>query len=291
MIVLFIPQAMCKNIQTILISRFFSGLSASVGATMVGGTISDIFETKDRGTPMNLFGVGSLTGTGLGPFVAGFIYSNSKLGWRWIFWIQLIINLVWLVVIIVFLPETRGSVILRRRVNKLKKETGDLTLVAVGDESRLPLARLMKISTTRPLMLLFTEHIVFWFSVWVSFTWGILYLFLNTISQVFRQSHNFNTMQVGLAFLGMILGGIIGFATSPIQDFLYSRASKRNNGKPRPEARLYFSCVGSLMFSSGLFWFGWSSGPEVHWIVPILGVGWTIIGIYAVYVCPSCCTS
>ena len=58
-------------------------LTLQVGATMVGGSISDIFETKDRGTPMNLFGVGSLTGTGLGPFVAGFIYSNHKLGWRY----------------------------------------------------------------------------------------------------------------------------------------------------------------------------------------------------------------
>jgi MFS family permease len=82
-IVLFIPQALCKNIQTILIARFVSGLSASVGATMVGGTISDIFETKDRGTPMNFFGVGTLFGTGSGPFIAGFIYSNSKLGWRY----------------------------------------------------------------------------------------------------------------------------------------------------------------------------------------------------------------
>lgn len=83
MIVFFIPQAMCQNMETMLMSRFISGVSASVGATMVGGTISDIFDTKDRGIPMNLFGMASLTGTGLGPFVAGFIYSNSKLGWRY----------------------------------------------------------------------------------------------------------------------------------------------------------------------------------------------------------------
>jgi MFS family permease len=81
-VVLFIPQAMSRNITTMLIARFLSGLSASVGATMVGGTVADIFDTKDRGTPMNLFGMGSLTGTGLGPFVAGFIYSNENLGWR-----------------------------------------------------------------------------------------------------------------------------------------------------------------------------------------------------------------
>lgn len=186
--------------------------------------------------------------------------------------------------IVIFLPETRGNVILRRRVKRLRAETGDVSLIAVGDESRKSVIELMKISTTRPLMLLFTEHIVFWFSLWVSFTWGILYLFLNTVSQVFRQSHDFTTLQVGLAFLGMIMGGILGFATSPIQDYLYSRAAKKNLGKPRPEARLYFSCGGTLMFASGLFWFGWTSGPNIHWIVPILAVGWTTIGIYSIYV-------
>jgi hypothetical protein len=135
-------------------------------------------------------------------------------------------------------------------------------------------------------MLLFTEHIVFWFSLWVSFGWGILYLFLLTVSDMLKVNHGFNTMQVGLAFLGMILGGMIGFAISPISDYFYSRASMRNHGKPRPEARLYFSCVGGLMFCSGLFWFGWSSGPNVHWIVPILAIGWTTIGIYSIYVPP-----
>lgn len=99
-----------------------------------------------------------------------------------------------------------------------------------------------------------------------------------------KQSHNFTTFQFGLAFLGVILGGILGFLTSPIQDYLYSRSSRRNDGNPRPEARLYFSCGGTLMIASGLFWFGWTSGPDIPWIVPILAIGWIIIGIYTVYV-------
>lgn len=78
---------------------------------------------------------------------------NSRIV-RWIFWVQLIVNLVWLGVIIVSLPETRGSVILRRRVKKFQKETGDLLLIAVGDESRASIGTLIKTSTTRPLMLL-----------------------------------------------------------------------------------------------------------------------------------------
>jgi len=203
----------------------------------------------------------------------------------WIFWIQLIASLFWLVIILIFLPETRASVILRRRVDKLKAQTGDLTLVAVGDESRLPLKTLVRISTTRPFLLLLTEQIVLWFTLWVSFAWGILYLFFNTVGQVFDQVYGFSPDQIGLGFLPVIIGGILGGLLSPIQDYLYARAERRNLGKPRPEARLYSSCVGSLMFASGLFWFGWSSRPDVHWIWPILAVGWSTIGIYSIYVC------
>ena len=146
----------------------------------------------------------------------------------------------------------------------------------------------MKISTTRPLMLLFTEHIIFWFSLWGGFTWGILYLFLNTVDQVLVTNHKFTTEQVGLAFIGVVVGGLIGFAMSPIQDWFYSRAAKKGGGSAKPEARLLFSCVGTLMFTSGLFWFGWSSGSNVPSIVPIIGITWTIVGIFTIYVSFFC---
>jgi Major Facilitator Superfamily len=193
----------------------------------------------------------------------------------------------WLGIIVFFLPETRGSVILRRRVRKMRAKTGDKSLVAVGDESRLSLAKLIKISTTRPLMLLFTEHIVFWFSLWVSFAWGILYLFLTAVSFVFRETYHFTPEQVGLAFIGMTVGGLLGFAASPVQDYIFSRLASKNHGKPTPEARLYFSCIGSIMFPAGVFWFGWSSRANVHWIVPTIAVGWTTVAIYFIYVSPK----
>jgi hypothetical protein len=97
-------------------------------------------------------------------------------------------------------------------------------------------------------------------------------------------SHGFTTEQVGLAFIGVIVGGLMGFAMSPIQDWFYAKASKKGRGSAKPEARLLFSCGGMLMFASGLFWFGWSSGSNVPWIVPIIGITWTIIGIYTIYV-------
>jgi hypothetical protein len=67
---------------------------------------------------------------------------------------------------------------------------------------------------------------------------------------------------------------------------LYLKSAKRNQerpGKPIPEARLYFSVPGSLIFTAGMFWYGWSSYPDTHWIVPALGIGCVGYGIYGIY--------
>ena len=55
-------------------------------------------------------------------------------------------------------------------------------------------------------------------------------------------------------------------------------------GKPIPEARLYTSITGSLLFAGGLFWYRWSSIGQgsIHWIVPALGIGCTGVGIYSI---------
>jgi hypothetical protein len=67
--------------------------------------------------------------------------------------------------IILFTRETRGSVILSKRAKKLRKETGDERYQCRSDAERASLAVLLKVSMTRPLYLLGTESIVFFFSV------------------------------------------------------------------------------------------------------------------------------
>ena len=76
---------------------------------MVGGTIADIWSTKEyvtsqdftyyvrlfffffcrRGLPMSIFALIALGATGIGPIYSGWIEINPKLGWRWIQWIHM----------------------------------------------------------------------------------------------------------------------------------------------------------------------------------------------------------
>lgn len=63
---------------------------------------------------MALFATGAIFATGWGPFWAGFVENNTKLEWRWIQYIQAIYTGAILILLTVFLKETRGSVLLTR---------------------------------------------------------------------------------------------------------------------------------------------------------------------------------
>lgn len=103
-----------------------------------------------------------------------------------------------------FTKETRGSVILSRRAARLRKETGDHRYQCKSDAERASLAVLVKVSMTRPLLLLFTEPIVATFSLWIGFCWGIMYLSLRCVPLVFTQEYGFTAGQTGLVFFAIV---------------------------------------------------------------------------------------
>ena len=75
-LVLFVPQATTHSFAGYLIARWFvsdlrrpwneltsqQGMVASVGNSMVGGVIADIYEADDRGSGMNMFSLFNFMG-------------------------------------------------------------------------------------------------------------------------------------------------------------------------------------------------------------------------------------
>jgi MFS family permease len=183
------------------------------------------------------------------------------------------------------LRETRPDVILKTRARKIRKETGKPVYAACEIDAPSKF-KLLQISFQRPTRMLTTEPVVIFFTLWISFAWGILYLFFSSVVQTYSTNYGWGTLSTGLVQLAISVGAIIGTIINPFQDWFYFRSSRRNiekPGRPIPEARLYTSIPGSLLFAGGLFWYGWASQPDVHWIVPTIGITAAGIGIYSIY--------
>jgi MFS family permease len=202
-----------------------------------------------------------------------------------IYYIQIIYNAALIPVFWFILRETRGDVILKKRAQKLRKSTGR-EIYAESELDKPSVVQLLKVSFMRPTKMLVSEPVVIFFTLWISFAWGILFLFFSSVVQTFGDSYGFGIFQTGLVQLAITVGAVIGTLINPLQDWMYLRTAGKNDerpGKPIPEARLYTSIPGSLLFTAGLFIYGWTCRPSIHWIVPAIGVAIVGVGIYSIY--------
>lgn len=74
--------AAAKDIQTIMLTRFFAGLFSSAPITNTGGVLSDIWSAEERGAAIVGYAMAVVGGPVLGPIVGGAIV-QSYLRWRW----------------------------------------------------------------------------------------------------------------------------------------------------------------------------------------------------------------
>lgn len=112
--------------------------------------------------------------------------------------------------------------------------------------------------------LLATEPVVFFFSLWAAFAWGVLYMSFSSIPLVFGTRHDFNLAQSGAVFAAMCAGSMLATALSLLVERVRSRKEVRAGGRMpwNPERRLYLTCFASILMPIGMFWYGWYVGSS-----------------------------
>lgn len=169
-LIFIVPCAVSGNIGTLIVCRLIDGIAFSAPVTLTGGTLSDIWRNEERGPPMAVYTGFIFLGPGIGPLVGGFVATAG--GWRWLYWIQLILaGVVW-VLICTTVPETYTPVLLSRRAKRLRKETGNDRLATEKELDSRPLGEQIYIFLLRPLQLLFREPIVICISLYMSVLYG-----------------------------------------------------------------------------------------------------------------------
>ena len=99
---------------------------------------------------------------------------------------------------------------------------------------------------------------------------------------VFQTSHNFSNAETGAVFTSMCIGSLLALGLNSLVE-RGSQRFLRPRSPPGPETRLYASCTLGVLLPIGMFWFGWTSFPHQHWVLPTLAVGVATIGIYTIY--------
>lgn len=281
-----IPQALAQNFATLVVTRFFAGGCVSILANTVSAVICDVWEGDvGRTVPMSLFVTVYLVGSTLGPVIGAAIF--EALNWRWISYMQLIWTGAFFPIYIFVIRETRGTVILRNRAKSIRAKTGRKAY-AKDELDGTPLLQILVTSIKRPMYMLCTEYVVFSFALWSAFSVGTVYLFTQSVEQVFVGLYGWNAVQSGYVQAAVAIGEILGWSGSIISAKLYFASASRNKenpGEPIPEARLYMSIIGGFVgVTGGLFVYAWTAYPTIHWIAPAIGLAMVGFGINVIVI-------
>ncbi|KAI8631183.1 synaptic vesicle transporter [Xylariaceae sp. FL1651] len=279
--------ALAPNITALLIFRLFAGLGGSACLSIGGGIVSDLFDSSERGTATAVFALGPLLGPVIGPIIGGFL--SQRAGWRWIFWLLFILGALSLILQVCVSRETNLRVILARkhafqaRPRRWWHRLDWYRSIEISDTEGHKGINMTQ-SMLRPWQFIFTSPITGLLCLYSGFVYGLLYLLLTTIPNVFVRNYHWSIGSSGLAYIGIGIGFLLGVAAiGGTSDRIMAKHTKLNNSVAVPEIRLKICIYFSFFIPISFVWYGWSANQHAFWLAPISGLvvfGLGMIGIF-----------
>lgn len=104
------------NLSMLVVARILQGLCGGGLLAKAQAILFETFPPSEQGMAQSVFGVGVIAGPAIGPTLGG--YLTDTLGWRWIFFINLPVGILAVIMAIVFLrPDTKQSSQNQQRVD------------------------------------------------------------------------------------------------------------------------------------------------------------------------------
>ncbi|KAL1893974.1 hypothetical protein Sste5346_006115 [Sporothrix stenoceras] len=273
----------------LIASRFLAGLGASAIYALAGGVLGDIWRPEQRERSLGIYLLIPLLGSAVGPIIGGFITVHTT--WRWMFWSTSLFQAAMVGVALFSFHESYAPLLLRRRVARLRRETGDDRYRSPEEERErlasssaaavrngpppsraVRLTRVLARALMRPLRLLFHHPIIQVSSVITGFGYGMLYIALSTYSEMWTIQYNESIEISGLHYIAVAGGELVASQVGgPLMDFLYAR-TRRIQGSITPESRIPLMFPSFLLSWAGLVAYGWVAQYRLHWFVVDIAV-------------------
>ncbi|KAJ5823204.1 Major facilitator superfamily domain general substrate transporter [Penicillium robsamsonii] len=286
-----------------------SGISSSVALS--AATVADISTKQERGSMMGFVMAGNFMGPAIGPIIGGLL--AQYLGWRSIFWFLTIASGVFLLPLLLFLPETARNVVgdgsspaqlwnrplihLFSRHNWDKQYPSDKDSLDRSDNSDSPKKviehKLKFPNPLKPLILVFHPN-----SIIILLVTGIIMggnmTVLSSITEIYTAQYGLDELEIGLCYISLGTGSIVAsVVTGRLLDWNYRRMAanraadlttpeqdKTEDSIPVEKARSMITIPLVVLGSVTVLAFGWVlkygaplAAPEV--LLFFVGVGQT----------------
>ncbi|KAJ5344679.1 hypothetical protein N7452_002683 [Penicillium brevicompactum] len=266
---------------------FFISPAMAIGS----GVVTETFFKHQRARYMGVWTLMVTLGIPIGPLIFGFV--TERVGYRWIYWTLAITNAVQFILYIFFGPETRyiGADV-QSRSSALKTEYMSLRRIDATPFKMQEFWHPLTLFTNIPVLL-------------ATIAYAMVFLFCSVMNsvevpQLLQRKFELNAQQLGLSFLGLVVGSLLGEQLGGyMSDLWMSMRARKIGRKPEPEYRLWLSYIGFLLGIAGMVVFlvcTEQAATGKFDIRPIIGTGvaafgnqvvTTVLTTYAVDTYPS----
>lgn len=191
------------------------------------------------------------------------------------------------IVMFLFMPETSAGYILLYRARRLRKLTGNPNLKSQSEinQAGMKFSAILWDALIKPLEICMRDPGVLFTNIYTSCIYGIYYSFFEVFPLVYVGIYGFNLGELGLPFLTISIGCVIGIVIYCSYVYFYLEPSIVAHGLGVQERRLIPALCATFLMPAALFWFGWTAEPSIHWIVCTIGLTLFPIGAFILFQC------
>jgi DHA1 family multidrug resistance protein-like MFS transporter len=191
------------------------------------------------------------------------------------------------IMMFISLPETSSANILLRRAKRLRSRTGNARLRSQSeiDQGNMKLGATLWEAIIKPIEITIKDPAVLFTNLYTSLIYGIYYSFFEVFPLVYPVMYGFNLGETGVVFTCITVACVLGIIIYCSYVYFYLEPDIIKNGLRVQEHRLVPAMISSFGMPIGLFIFGWTSRPDTHWIVSVIGITIYATGAFILFQC------